>query len=318
MKRGATSVVDAFCTACVSLVSCTGSGIDEPLVAPQAHDDRMPQLRTILAARDGIARGTELATYGWSRKRLSAAVHQQAIIRVRPGVFASRDAHEDVVIAAAHGGAVTCARALRLHRVWVLDVQDEHVHVWLGQGNRAHTHSGCHCVPHYRPGRLLLGIAPLEDALVHAFACHGSEFFFVAFESAWNLRLLSASARQRIRTALPRDARWLVDFARGDAQSGLESLLRLRLHLLGIAVQPQVEIGGVGRVDMVIEGCLILEADGRANHESAPKRHRDLVRDAAASQRGYETLRFDYAQIVHEWDAVVAAIIAAIVRARRG
>lgn len=277
----------------------------------------MPPLIALLDARDGVARGTELAPYGWSRKRLSTAVHRNEVLRIRPGVFASHRAHRDVVAAAAHGGAVTCARALRRYGVWVLDDSDERVHVWLGPAHRAHSHPGCHCVPHYRPGRLLLGIAPLEDALVHSLACHGAELFFAAFESAWNMRLLSASARQRIRSALPRDARWLVDVARGDAQSGLESLVRLRLHILGIAVQPQVEIAGVGRVDMVVEGRLIIEADGRAHHEGVSQRHRDLVRDAAASRLGYETLRFDYAQIVHDWDGVLLAITAAITRTRR-
>jgi very-short-patch-repair endonuclease len=88
------------------------------------------------------------------------------------------------------------------------------------------------------------------------------------------------------------------------------------VHLLGIALECQVEIPTVGRVDFVIAGRLILEADGRENHESGTKRHDDRVRDAAASVLGYETLRFDYAQIVHDWQSVEAAIIAAVVRLR--
>ena len=46
-------------------------------------------------------------------------------------------------------------------------------------------------------------------------------------------------------------------------------------------------------------------------------RHKDLVRDAAASRLGYETLRFDYAQVVYDWASVQAAILAALHRARR-
>jgi len=97
---------------------------------------------------------------------------------------------------------------------------------------------------------------------VHAFTCHGEEFFFAAFESAWNRRLI------------------------------------------------------VGRVDFVIEDRIILEADGKENHASSTQRHRDLSRDAVASRLGYETLRFDYALIIHEWDTVIAAITAALARAR--
>ena len=43
-------------------------------------------------------------------------------------------------------------------------------------------------------------------------------------------------------------------------------------------------------------------------------RHKDLVRDATASKLGYETLRFDYAQVVHDWPAVQDSILAALER----
>lgn len=120
----------------------------------------------------------------------------------------------------------------------------------------------------------------------------------------------------RIRKALPAYARWLVDIGRSDADSGLESLVRLRLHMLGILVECQVLISGVGRVDFIIDGRLILEIDGRRNHDSASHRHKDLARDAAASARGMETLRFDFAQVVYDWSAVQTAIIAALARCR--
>lgn len=107
-----------------------------------------------------------------------------------------------------------------------------------------------------------------------------------------------------------RSARWLVDIARPDADSGLESLLRLRLHLLGVTLDCQVVIDGVGRVGFVIADRLLIEADGRGNHDGASLRHKDLVRDAAASRAGYETLRFDYAQIVHNWPQVRDAVLA--------
>jgi len=107
-----------------------------------------------------------------------------------------------------------------------------------------------------------------------------------------------------------------VDLARGYAESGLESLLRLRMHILGIRLDCQVRIDGVGRVDFVLAGRLILEADGRDNHDGASMRHKDLVRDAAASARGYETLHFDYAQIVHDWPTVQTAILGALRRLR--
>lgn len=259
----------------------------------------------------GIARGRQLTAFGFTRRRLADAVAHGEIQRIRPGVFATASAPRAARIAAGHGGALTCSRALRHHDVWVL-YEDKVSHVWMGPTGRVH-HQRCACVAHYRPGRMQLGIADVEHALVHAFHCHGEEFFFCAFESAWNKRLIKADARERIRAALPQTARWLIDFARGDAQSGLESLVRLRLHLIGISVQTQVEIPGVGRVDFVIEGRVILEADGKLNHEGA-MRHKDLMRDAAASALGFESLHFDYDMILHDWDTVVRSVLAALAR----
>ncbi len=189
--------------------------------------------------------------------------------------------------------------------------------MWLGPGRHGHQHPGCACVIHYYRGAPPLTAASLTVALVHVRRCAGDEAFFAAYESAWRLGKLSKAERSQIRAALPRNARWLVDIARSDADSGLESLLRLRLHLLGIRLDCQVTIDGVGRVDFVIAGRLILEADGKSNHDDASHRHRDLIRDSAASALGYETLRFDYAQIVHDWAEVQKAVLAAIHRSSK-
>lgn len=263
----------------------------------------------------GLARGTHLQTLGFTRRALSRAVQRGEIERVRDGVFACGRIDREVRAATAHGGALTCASLLQLRGVWVL-LQVTVPHVWLGSNRHAHPHDGCVCVSHYYRGSVPLGMAPLETALVHFRLCAGDEAFFAAYESALRLGLLTAAARARIRTMVPAIARWLVDLARLDSDSGLESLLRLRLHVLGIRLDCQVEVAGVGRVDFVVGGRLILEADGKENHGGGIMRHKDLVRDAAASALGYETLRFDYAQIVHDWPTVQAAIIAALTRAR--
>lgn len=90
----------------------------------------------------------------------------------------------------------------------------------------------------------------------------------------------------------------LLDFARPDAESGLESLLRLRLRAVGITLRTQVLVPGVCRVDFVIDD-LILEVDGGLGHADSQSRHKDLLRDARAAQAGYRTLRFDYALVIH-------------------
>lgn len=268
---------------------------------------------TVLEYAGGIARGRTLQGRGMSRKALARAVADGRILRIRAGVFAAPAANPLLVEAAAHGGALTCGAALHLHGIWVLTEPDA-VHVWLGRNGRTHPHLGCHCTGHFFDGDTVFGLVSVETALLHVQRCAGDESFFVSFESAWRLRKISRAARARIRADLPECSRWLVDFARPDADSGLESLVRLRLHLLGIPVLCQVTIDGVGRVDFVIGERLIVEIDGTENHAAPIHRRKDLRRDAAASAQGYESLRFTYAQVMYDWPSVQAAVIAALRR----
>ncbi|MCK8476595.1 type IV toxin-antitoxin system AbiEi family antitoxin domain-containing protein [Microbacterium aurugineum] len=255
----------------------------------------MPTPLLLLEHFGGIARGVQLAPFGCTRRNLSDAVRRGEVLRLRPGVFAAPASAPGLRAAALHGGALTCASALRMHGVWVLE-DDTVPHVWLGAAGRTHTHVSCRCVEHFRPGTMQLGLAPVELALVHSFRCHGEEFFFAAYESAWRQRLIGRVARSRIRSALPASARWLVDLAREDADSGLESIVRLRLYLLGIVVQTQTTIADVGRVDFVLEGRVILEIDGRENHDGPSQRHRDLCgtpeRPAEATRHSASTTRW--------------------------
>lgn len=261
----------------------------------------------------GIARGTQLQQLGFSRRVLANLVGRGEIERLRDGVFAVPPVEDDIRMAVAHGGALTCASVLKDLGVWVLPIVAG-PHVWLGADRHPLRHPDCRCVSHYHRGAPPLGKSDIGTALLHLRRCAGDEAFFAAFESAWRKGLLTRRTRVRVRDELPASARWLMDLARPDADSGLESLLRLRLHLLGIRLDCQITIVGVGRVDFLIAASLILEADGKGNHDEESHRHRDRHRDAIASHLGYETLRFDYAQIVHDWPAVQAAIEGALRR----
>lgn len=264
----------------------------------------------------GVARTGELAASGIDRSSLARAVADGEIIRLREGVYAVPDLPAPVQTAVRHGGALGCLSRVHAAGLWVLEAP-EAVHVSMPRTGRRRRHEGCGCVTHWSRAPTTEPRAPLGEALLQLHGCRGTEEFFVALESAMRKRFIGRPGVATLRARLPAKHRWLVDFARWDADSGLESLLRLRLRGLGLDLRSQVQIPGVGRVDFVLGDRLILEADGKANHVDAPdsassasKRHKDLVRDAAAAALGFETLRFDYALIVHEWPMVEAAILA--------
>lgn len=274
-----------------------------------------------------VARTRELRARGVSQRELARAHRAGEILKVRQGVYASIGTADAVVHAAEHGGALGCSEAGRIHGLWVLDSEEDgRLHLWFGHTAERHSCVRPRCGDlriHWDDGIAALGaVAPVHNTLLQIAVCMGEEPFFVALESALRQSLLARNALRWLRRRLPDKMTWMLRFARTDADSGLESLIRLRLHRRGVTMRSQVLIDGVGEVDLVIGDRLIIEADGKDNHDDersraedprrVSKRHKDLIRDAKAAALGYETLRFDYALIVHDWDLVEAAILAKV------
>ena len=263
----------------------------------------------------GVARTAELFRAGVDAYSLKAAVRSGVVTRVREGVFATRETPAEVVSAAAHGGVLGCVNRIREAGLWMLDGDDGRVHVSMVRNGRSRIHVECRCLVHWSGHESERGRSTLVDALAQVLACRGEETFFTALESAMRRGIVDPAALDRVRARVPKMHRWLIDFARWNADSGLESLLRLRLHRIGLELDSQVEVPGVGRVDFVLGERLVLEVDGVPGHaDTAASRHKDLVRDAVAAAHGLVTLRFDYALVVHDWPLVESAILAAVAR----
>ena len=192
------------------------------------------------------------------------------------------------------------------------------MHVWLGGHGHAYDHDDCDCIEHW-DGRVVadaFGPPSIPRILRQILHCSGIEEFFVALESALRQGRITDAGLAWLRSTTNAQARDAIAFARRDADSGLESLLRWRLRPHGLRIRSQVEIVSVGVVDLLIGDRLIIEADGKPNHDDLPSRHKDRIRDANAAIWGYVTLRFDYAMIIHDWETVERAILAHIDRGR--
>ena len=102
--------------------------------------------------------------------------------------------------------------------------------------------------------------------------------------------------------------------ARTDADSGTESVFRFRMERLGVPMQSQVVIPGVGRVDFVIGDHLVVEIDSETHHGGDDGRLRDLSRDLALAMVNGRSLRIDYRQVFGDWTSVEAAILMMVER----
>ena len=113
-------------------------------------------------------------------------------------------------------------------------------------------------------------------------------------------RQLVASSDIRIPSSGPHAplVREALLLSRPRARSLLETIARLRLRKAGIEAEVGVLIRGVGEVDLLIDGALVVELDGWQFHASREQRHKDLARDRALLARGFLVMRYGYHDIV--------------------
>lgn len=247
----------------------------------------------------------ELFAAGMSRRAIDEALRTGALTRLRRGVYADADTCEPVIGAALLGGSPACVTAARHHGLWVL-AGPEPPHVGLRP--RGHRRDPG-CVTHWdRRSGSAFGIPSVAQTLRQILRCCGVEHFVVALESALHQRKIGDAGLAWLEAHSNAAGREAITFARSDAESGLETLVRWRLRGWGIEVRTQQGIVSVGRVDLLIGERLIVEVDGAGNHAGPDLRHRDLVRDAHAAAWGFVTLRFDYAMVVHDWPTVEMAL----------
>ena len=103
-------------------------------------------------------------------------------------------------------------------------------------------------------------------------------------------------------------ARTVLSKVERGADSLLETLARVLFRDAGISTETQVWINGIGRVDFLLEGFLIVEIDGIAFHLEPRQFKKDRRRDNAAMRQGLPVLRFFYDDVVYAPESVLAQV----------
>ena len=135
-----------------------------------------------------------------------------------------------VVTAARHGGRLACVTAAANLGLFVL--HDDSVHVGVGAHGRAHAHDGCACRPHWDgvPAAGAFDPPTARHVLRQILGCRGVESFFATLESALSQRMITVADLEWLTTHTNGQAREAIAFARADADSGIESLIRWRMR----------------------------------------------------------------------------------------
>lgn len=236
----------------------------------------------------------ELRASGFSRRQIEASLQAEHMRRICRNRYARPTLDANVATAVAERGRLACVSLLKLLGVFVHTITHTHVHILPGT---SHFLSPCgadvkrHWLPLQHPEDASLSTVSVTDAVLQAAACLPLFDVVATLDSVVRKRLMSLGQLHSLGDALPARARRMLRFVNGIADSGPETYVRLILLELGVKFQQQVEICGVGRVDFLIEGWLILEVDSFAHHSSWHERKRDLRRDLSAAEQGYTSLR---------------------------
>jgi very-short-patch-repair endonuclease len=283
-------------------------------------------------ADDGIFTLTMLASRGVSDSKRSALLRSGQLIRLRNGWFARPDADADRMRAVRIGGRISCVSALK--QLGLLVMPDRRLHVVVrGNASRLRCPDDRRHIwdPDSHPdirlhwtgrSRDTLG-GPAADGVCDSIAqllqCAQRNVAIVSIDSALNTvvngrPLLSLTELRTVLRDLPPSYERILDLVDPGAQSGLETLARLRLRGHGLRVRTQVKIDRVGRVDVLIGDRLVLELDGRAHHLD-DNYETDRARDLELFRQGYTVLRVSFRQVMYDWESVEAVIMHAV---RRG
>ena len=224
---------------------------------------------------------------------------------LRRGWYAAAYAHPAVVEAVSAGGVCSCVTALGLHGVWVPRCGDR-AHVRARPAAYRGKGAARFCRYYGRPHSEVYPVDDLITALRHALRCLDDEGVIVVCDSILNRYLLEAADLEAVFACAPLRIRRLLDRCDQRAESGTETIVRLRLQSLRLRSRVQVEIAGIGRVDLLVGRRLIIEVDSVEHHDRSPEqREKDRRRDEEAIRRGYLPLRLSYRRVMFQWDEVV-------------
>lgn len=166
---------------------------------------------------------------------------------------------------------------------------------------------------HWSAERIGPGVDSIEEALATAAACVDFRALVVVADSLVSRGILTPIRLRAVLGVTPRGRRVLAVHD-PQAESGIETLLRLALRRHRVRARSQVVISGVGRVDFLVGDRLVIETDGYDWHGGRAEFERDRERDRELVRRGYVVIRASYHQVMTNLDAVVNAALDVIRR----
>lgn len=284
----------------------------------QCDDDRSVDPLVALAELGGAARREQLLVLGVSREAIDCAVAKGHVLRPHRGVSALPTARAEVIFARTFRGQVACVSACdwwgfaMLKRPGACHVAiptDRSLGRW---GVRPQSRVIVHRTALFEPGLLVQTpwaaidsaawcTSPLEQLVIVDSALRTGRVDRA--DLAW---LSQGDVRRRV---------WLRRSAHPAAESVTETVARVALEAAGFAVAVQAQRDDVGRVDLEIDGRVVVELDSIAFHLNKEAFVEDRRRDRAVIRGKGLPLRFTYWDVIGNLDSFVTEVAAVVGRA---
>jgi very-short-patch-repair endonuclease len=282
----------------------------------------------IRSHHQGLAHRRELLRAGCTRDQLDQAWRRGDVERVRHGLYALPGLPASVVQAARVGGVLAGVSALTLRGAWAppnlrLVVSVPHNARDLRDPDDAGRRLGV-AHPHVlvlRDATELtaderLAVSP-SRAAAQALLHEPADRAVAVIDSALRLRSAVRPSLAAVHRHLRgRPAAGLLMLMDARAESGTKSVARVRLVERGLRPEIQVWITPEIRVDLLLDGWLVVECTSYEFHSSPKQYNEDRVRIAKLIALGYVVIEVSYHQVFDDWESVWAAIARLLTRGR--
>lgn len=272
-----------------------------------------------MARFGNLATRSQLRELGYTARDIRRAIEERRLSPIRRRWLAHPGADWRATRAVALGGRLAASSALASYGIWITRPNG----LWIASPPDASR------LDPTRPGEHRLWVrdsfpevadrqwrVSVRDAVVQFVRIGDEPDAIASIDSALNKRLLTANELDEVFETVPRRLRRLRLGVNGQADSGLETLLRLAAQGQGWRVDVQVRIPGVGRVDILIDGWLVIELDGGQWHDDEESQDEDRRRDAELILLGYRWHRFRANQVLNRMPVCLEVIRALLAGGR--
>ena len=281
---------------------------------------------TLIGMLGGLAHRRELLRAGVTRRQIEASWAAGEIMRVRHGLYGLDSLPAAVIRAARSGGTLSGATSLAVRGAWqtpsprlvvsvahnaqdLRDPDDAGSRLDPDRDDVVVLRDGDRFDP--RTERLL---ASPSRAAAQVLVTERPEYAAAIIDSAMRLPFRQRPDLDAVMRHVARRRSRTGDVVSIDprAEAGTESVARVRLLREGITAEPQVWVDEAIRVDLLIDGWLVVECVSVGHHSSPADYKRDRARILRLMTLGYVVVEATYEQILFDWPAVRDAVATAL------